>query len=493
MNPNVLINLTGRFGAALLTYLAVPVYIKILGVEKYGVVGLYTVFQSVIALADFGFSSSLSRRLAILSTSTYLSSNRKSVVKTFELAYLLAIAIPTILLALFAPTFLGKIHSIEAIGTENIARTITLLALSVMLQIHGVLYVSALLGLQAQLLANSIQLLFGVLKPVSAIICAKFIDTELTTFFLGQIVSSLIFISIGRLSIRKLLSSQKSPGKIDLGELKSTSNFSIGMFAISSTSLIISQADKIAVATNSALSGLGVYAVCSLLAGIPTIVAQTVSTAMLPEASRAFNSFDFNSAFKLYNHAVKIATCLTVPPCVIIAMNPRPILYIWTESLQVADNGQYCLTILIVSGLIYSFQVIPFGLLLAVGSVKKIAALGIAGAILYTPLIFVLSKAFGILGTSSAWLCYTVISTPILVRTIHRVAFAEWELPYNPIAQYFPSSIILGLIAGALLKLLLPYFEVRWLSLALVLAISLASALVSAFLLGAWRYKFTDR
>jgi len=44
----------------------VPLYIKYLGVEAYGLIGIFAILQSMLALLDMGMKPTLSRELSLI-------------------------------------------------------------------------------------------------------------------------------------------------------------------------------------------------------------------------------------------------------------------------------------------------------------------------------------------------------------------------------------------------------------------------------------------
>ncbi len=53
---NVVGNLVGRLYAALISFAVVPIYMRLLRPEGYGLVGLFVTLQTVVTLLDFGLS-----------------------------------------------------------------------------------------------------------------------------------------------------------------------------------------------------------------------------------------------------------------------------------------------------------------------------------------------------------------------------------------------------------------------------------------------------
>lgn len=54
-------NYLGQFWVALMGMAFVPIYIKLIGVESYGLVGLFVLMQSVFTLLDLGMGPAVGR------------------------------------------------------------------------------------------------------------------------------------------------------------------------------------------------------------------------------------------------------------------------------------------------------------------------------------------------------------------------------------------------------------------------------------------------
>jgi O-antigen/teichoic acid export membrane protein len=84
---NIIANATGRFWSIVSVYLFVPLYIKYLGIEAYGVIGFYAVLQGILFLADAGLSATLNRELARLSSLPDRAKEMRDLVRTIEVLY----------------------------------------------------------------------------------------------------------------------------------------------------------------------------------------------------------------------------------------------------------------------------------------------------------------------------------------------------------------------------------------------------------------------
>ena len=63
----MLVNFLGRGWGALLSIALTPVYIKFLGIEAYGLIGVFITLQSLLSILDMGLGTAANREMAVLS------------------------------------------------------------------------------------------------------------------------------------------------------------------------------------------------------------------------------------------------------------------------------------------------------------------------------------------------------------------------------------------------------------------------------------------
>src|SRR5215216_3771623 len=84
---NLIANFLGRGWAALMGIVFIPLYIKFMGIESYGLVGFFTTLQAVFALLDLGLTTTLNREIARYSALAEKSQDMRDLVRTLEIIY----------------------------------------------------------------------------------------------------------------------------------------------------------------------------------------------------------------------------------------------------------------------------------------------------------------------------------------------------------------------------------------------------------------------
>src|SRR5580692_742250 len=93
-------NFVGIGWYAVLQLACVPLYLKFLGIEAYGLVGFYLMLQAILQVLDFGLSPTMNREMARYSVQPEKAAEARDLVRTLEVGYwLIGIAIGAIILA----------------------------------------------------------------------------------------------------------------------------------------------------------------------------------------------------------------------------------------------------------------------------------------------------------------------------------------------------------------------------------------------------------
>src|SRR3954469_25349223 len=87
---NVVWNLLGGVSTGVMTIPATPVYVARLGLEGYGIVGLWLVMQVMIGLLDMGMGASVVRSFATARQGPEGDGYRRDLLRTLEAFYWLA-------------------------------------------------------------------------------------------------------------------------------------------------------------------------------------------------------------------------------------------------------------------------------------------------------------------------------------------------------------------------------------------------------------------
>src|SRR5438132_11502036 len=87
LTRNLLANFLGKGWAAIMNLAFVPLLIRFMGIEAYGLVGFYITLLAVLSLLDLGLSFTLNREMARYSVQPDKAKQMRDTVRTLEMIY----------------------------------------------------------------------------------------------------------------------------------------------------------------------------------------------------------------------------------------------------------------------------------------------------------------------------------------------------------------------------------------------------------------------
>ena len=103
VEKNVLSNFLARVWAGLISIALIPVYIRYLGVEAYGLVGIFVSLQTLLLLLDLGLGATISREFARFGEVKEKSAYLRDLIKTLEVVYWTMSVLIAVLVISLAP------------------------------------------------------------------------------------------------------------------------------------------------------------------------------------------------------------------------------------------------------------------------------------------------------------------------------------------------------------------------------------------------------
>jgi len=151
---NIIANFAGRFVIAVLSIIFVPVYLRYLSVEIYGIIGFFASIQSFLFLLDGGISPTLNREVARLSAFPEKAQELRDLSRTLEiLCWAIGVLVCVIALVV-SPIAAGYWLKSVTIPTEIVRDSLMIMSVNFAFQWAIGFYTGGMYGLQEQKLLN---------------------------------------------------------------------------------------------------------------------------------------------------------------------------------------------------------------------------------------------------------------------------------------------------------------------------------------------------
>ncbi len=169
-----------------------PLYIKYLGIESYGLIGLFAMLTAWLNLLDMGMTSTLSLEMARFTSGTYSAQSIRDLLRSIEvITFSIAIAIAAGLALAsnwFATYWLGT----NDLPTHVIIQAFAIMGLVAALRFFETIYHSSIVGLQRQVLFNLINSIIATLHNLGAVAMLAWVSPSIQIFFLWQGLVSIL-------------------------------------------------------------------------------------------------------------------------------------------------------------------------------------------------------------------------------------------------------------------------------------------------------------
>jgi len=475
---NVTANFIARAWIIIANLIFIPIFIKITGVEAYGLIGIFTSLTALLAVLDLGLSSLLSRELSRLSVIPNSEHESRDLVKTLEMIYWsigLLIGIGVILLA---PFIARQWINSQGIDIPTVQTAVMLMGLSLAFQWPSSLYSGGLMGLQRQILLNAVRIITVTLQYGGALLILWLISPTILPFFMWEAFIGAANTLLLAACIWKTLPGKSIKPQFNSSLLRKNWRFATGMTGIVALVTILTQLDKVILSKMLSLEFFGYYAIAFSGASVITHAVTPIFSVLFPEFSQIVATDNKIHLTDLYHKWCQMVAIVILPAAIILAVFSEQILSLWLSNPATVQNTNLLLTLLAIGTSINAIVTLPYTLQLAYGWTKLSVFKNIIAILLLTPLMILLVKYHGATGAALAWIIlnlgYLVIEVPIMHRRLLKGELWSWYLYDVAIPLIIAVPIVL------LAKLLMPdtpsrFLNAAWIFMSGILTIAIAA------------------
>jgi O-antigen/teichoic acid export membrane protein len=413
-------NFSGVGWSVLIQIACVPLYLKFLGIEAYGLVGFYLMLQAILQVLDFGLSPTMNREMARYSVQPEKAAEARDLVRTLEVGYwLIGIAIGAIILAA-APVIAADWIKVGSIPIRTVSHAVMLMGLLSVFQWPLTLYQGALMGLRRQLLFNSFKITMVTLSQGGAVLVLWLISPTIGAFLVWQAAVSCVQVLLIAVLLWKRLPPADRPARFDLRVVRKIWHFAAGMSGITLIGLALSQIDKVVVSKLLPLRMFGYYTLAWSVANGLLAISGAVFNAIFPRMSAQAVIGDENGIRQSYHYGSQVMAVLILPFAAVLSLFSFDILRLWTRSSQTATAAAPILSVLVIGSAVNALLFLPYALQLAFGWTKLSLFAGLLSMVIVIPVMFPMTEYFGPVGAATVWAVLNILNILVVVPIMHR-------------------------------------------------------------------------
>lgn len=416
LKHNLLANYLGQGWASLMGLAFVPIYIMYLGMEAYGLIGLFAVLQAWLTLLDMGMTPTLNRELARYTAGARSAESIGDLVRTFEVTCAaLAIAITVTCMAV-AQFIAHDWLKVERLPVDVAADALMLMGLVAALRFVEGLYRGAMLGLQKHVWLNAVTAAFATLRAVGAVAVLAWGQASILAFFWWQAAISVLTLLVFYVGVHRSLPGRSRPAHLSWDVLKDVSGFAGGMLATTVLTLMITQIDKVLLSRLLSLPEFGTYTFAAAVAAILFQLIGPVAQVYFPRLTSLVAAGDEAALAAAYHQGAQLMSVVLVPAGFLLIAFGEPMLEMWTGNSTLAHEASVIAGVLALGTIFNGWMHIPYMLQLAYGWSSFAAWMNLIAAAILVPAIFWVTPRYGSVG--AAWL-WVVVNASYIVGAIH--------------------------------------------------------------------------
>ncbi|NWB97823.1 oligosaccharide flippase family protein [Pseudomonas gingeri] len=446
---NISANFIGQGWVALMGICFVPVYLKFIGVEGYGLVGFFLILSSALTLFDGGFGATATREASV-----YAASSEDDKIKTvlvlrsIEIIFWGVAVFCGVLVFLLAPFIVNHWLDVEVEKAGAITGIIRVMAAAILLQFPVPFYYGCLIGLQRQVSLNVYSSFFATVRSGGAALVLWLFSPTVEAFFVWQCVVSLVTLLMVRMGVIRALPEWGKGAVFSIDALRRLGNFATGVGVSNILSFALMQVDKIILSKLLSLKDFGYYMLAWTVGTIAFRLMSPVFNSYYPKMTSCIAQGRESEASRLLLRGSQLLSMLVVPISLWIAIYSADLLLFWTRDKTVSEVAAGPLSLIALGTMFYSFMHMPYALQLAHGRSRFSVLQNAASLLFMAPLTYVLLERYGLRGSGWSWLFMNImcvmIVLPIVFSRLKVAGGATWYAQ----AMVWPCLISTGVLWG---------------------------------------------
>ena len=411
----------------LINLVALPFYLRFLGMEAYGLIGFYAMLQSTFQVFDLGLAPTVSREIAH-GAETGHQRRSASLLRTLGIIYTGVAIVIAALVALAAPWIGAHWLQIRGLQESSVVKAIALMGLNLACRWPISLYHGALVGAHRLARSATTSMTVNVIGAITTIAVLAWGVRSVQAFFLTQAVFGLVQVLVLRAFALRAVGERDAP--YHFGDLRRVWNFSSWMSGIAITSLMFTQLDKILLSRLIDLETFGRYTLAALLvSGLQVLIGPTFNV-IYPKFTTLHARGDESGLARFYSDASRMYAAAVFSLALALALHVQAIVTLWIGRVDVADRVAPLVALLAIGSALNGIMYFPYTLQLATGHPRIPFVINMALLTLAVPTIVWLATSHGAAGGALAWallgVVYVFVGTVVTERKVAGFSGIGW-------------------------------------------------------------------
>lgn len=422
LRNNILANYASQLYVTAAGILMVPVYIRYMGAEAYGLVGFFAMLQAWFNLLDMGLTPTMARESARYHGGASTAMEYRRLARALEGVFAVVAVLGGGALFALSGAVAARWLNASQLPLDEVTSSLQLMALVVALRWMCGLYRGVITGAEKLVVLSGLNILVATLRFVAVVPVLIFVSASPRAFFSFQLAVALFeLLALVWLAYRLLPAMPHGQRiKWEWAPLKPVLKFSLSIAFTSSVWVMVTQTDKLVLSKILPLADYGYYAVAVLAASGIMLVSSPVSSALMPRMARLQAEGQVDGLIAVYRQATQLIAVIALPAALMLVFFPAQVLWAWTGDAQLVAKVAPVLRLYAAGYAFLAVGAFPYYLQYAKGDLRLHIYGNALFVLMLIPSIVWAASHYGMIGAGWAWLLSNALYFFAWVPLVHR-------------------------------------------------------------------------
>lgn len=422
VKKNIIANYVGQLYVAGVGILILPLYVKFMGAEAYGLIGFFAMLQAWFALLDLGLTPTISRETARYKGGQLSALEYRQLFRALSLIFLSVAVIGGGVLWFLAEPIAKKWLDSNELKIDEVILSVQIMAVAVSMRWMGGLFRGIVTGSEKLVWLSSFNVLITTIKFVGVFISMRLYGFTPEVFFWHQLATATVEL-VGLFWLGNLLLPRKNKLDTSIGwsfiSIKPVLKFSLTIAFTSSIWVLVTQSDKLILSGILPLDEYGLFTLAVMVAAGIMMLSQPVSTVVMPRMARLNAEGKVDEMINTYRSMTQLVSAVAGSASIFIAVFAEHLLFAWTGEPEIATATAPILRLYALGYGVLAVAAFPYYLQYALGNLRYHLIGNLIIVLTLIPAIILAASHFGAIGAGWAWLVVNTIYLLTWVAFVH--------------------------------------------------------------------------
>jgi O-antigen/teichoic acid export membrane protein len=419
---NIAASYVAQIYSTLIGIVLLPLYLKFMGTEAYGLVGFYAVLQGWFMLLDMGFTPTMAREAARFRGNAINGCELRVLLRALEGIFVGTASLGAFLIACSSTFIANRWLNVQHLPIGEVEGSLKLVGAIIALRWISDLYRGVITGLEKLVWLNAFNMVIATLRFVLVIPFFIYVGTSPTQFFGYQLAVAFIEVAVLNRETYQRLPRADEPQKVAsmLRRVRGVFHFSFSVAFTGVAWVVATQTDKLILSKLLPLSEYAYFTLVVLVASGVMVLSVPISGPLIPRMVALNAEGKEEDLIRIYRNATQLVAVVAVPTAAVLAMFSRQVLWAWTGDKHIAQRAAEVLTLYAIGNGILALSAFPYYLQFAKGDLRlHLIGSGLFIVVLVPSLVWATSR-YGVVGAGYAWCGANAAYFALWIPVVHR-------------------------------------------------------------------------